>query len=107
MKKIFSISLIATLMLIFSIATFANTPFINRRERNQEKRIFHGVSDRELTFHEYQKLEKEQAAIHAYERRAKSNGVVTFRERLKLDRMQDRASRDIYRQTHDRQDRIP
>lgn len=80
---------------------------VNAREYRQQQRIFHGVRDEEVTRHEFARLEAEQAGIRAYERRARSDGNLTFHERRRLDHMLDRSSRDIYRQAHDRQDRNP
>jgi len=80
---------------------------VNTREYRQQQRIFHGVRSDELTRREFGRLEAEQAGIRAYERRARSDGHLSLHERRRLDNMLDRSSRDIYRQTHDRQDRIP
>ena len=89
-------------------AAMAGPPrHVNAREYRQQQRIFHGVRSDELTGREFRRLEAEQAGIRAYERRARSDGSLSFRERRRLDNMLDRSSRDIYRQTHDRQDRNP
>ena len=80
---------------------------INEREYRQQQRIFHGVRDTELTRRKFGRLEAEQAGIRAYERRARSDGRLSIHERERLNHMLNRSSRDIYRQTHDRQDRNP
>ena len=80
---------------------------VNAREYRQQHRIFHGVRNEELTRREFARLEAQQAGIRAYERRARSDGNLTIHERRRLDNMLDRSSRNIYRQTHDRQDRNP
>jgi hypothetical protein len=107
MKRIISILLLAVFVLGLSIVSMAHTPRINRREREQRQRIHQGIHSGELTRHEARRLTREQAAIRAYEARARATGGVSWRERRRLDNMLDRASRDIYRQKHDRQDRIP
>ena len=49
------------------------------------------------------RLEKEQAAVNRAEAKAKADGTVTKHERRRLHRMQDAASKDIYKQKHDAQ----
>jgi hypothetical protein len=91
-----------------STAAMAGPPrHVNAREYHQQQRIFHGVRSDELTRREFGRLEAQQAGIRAYERRARSDGNLSFHERRRLDNMLDRSSRSIYRQTHDRQDRNP
>jgi hypothetical protein len=58
-----------------------------------------------LTRHEVKRLEREQTHIRHDEARAKSDGVFTPKERARIQREQNRASADIYRQKHDNQDR--
>src|SRR5262245_34720445 len=105
MKKTIIFLLALTFIMSLSLAAFANTPRINRRERNQQQRIAHGIADGELTAREAARLEREQAHIYRTERRFKADGVVTYRERQRLDRELDQANRRIYRNTHDNQDR--
>lgn len=79
---------------------------INARERRQERRIHQGVRSGELTRREARRLQAQQARIRvneAYARR--SGGRFTARERARIQRQENRASRRIYRQKHDRQDR--
>ena len=107
MKKVLSIFLLAVFVLGLSIISMAHTPVINRRERQQQQRIRQGIRSGELTRYEAARLEVEQARIRAYEARARATGGVNCRERRRLDNLLDRSRRSIYRQTHDRQDRIP
>lgn len=78
-------------------------PGIQKRMRNQERRIDQGVQSGELSPKEAGKLEAEQARIRQAETRMKSDGNLTTQERNRLHNMQDRASDHIYRQKHDRQ----
>lgn len=71
------------------------------REKHQDKRIDRGVAQGDLTKREARRLKMEQRAIDLKQRRAKADGVVTPEERARLDKMQDRSSRDIARQRHD------
>ncbi len=105
MKKTITFLLALTFMMSLSVAAFANSRSINRRERHQQQRIARGINNGELTAREVVRLERQQVQLHRYERRAKSDGVLTFRERYRLDNQLDRANRRIYRNTHDNQDR--
>lgn len=79
---------------------------INRREHQQQQRIRAGVRTGELTRREAARLKVEQAQIRLQEARARhSGGGFTTRERLRIDRELNQASRHIYKQKHDRQDR--
>ena len=107
MKRIISFALAALFVLGLSVAASANTPYINRRERHEQRRINQGIRSGELTRREAVRLEAGQARIRTYERFAKADGHVSYRERRQLDRMLDRSGRNIYRQKHDGQDRLP
>lgn len=78
---------------------------VNKHQRHQQKRIFQGVKSKELTRKEFYRLEKEQNQIRRMEKRFKSDGKLTKRERAKLAYEQKQASRHIYKQKHDKQDR--
>ena len=78
---------------------------INKHQHNQQKRIFKGVKSKELTRKEFYRLEKEQAQIRRMEKRFKSDGELSKKERAKLLLAQKQASRHIYKQKHDKQDR--
>ena len=105
MKKNF---IAAGLMIAFvSVASagFAQTktPVVKERQENQQKRIAEGVKSGELTAKETEHLEAREVKIQKDKKEAKSDGVVTNKERAKLHREQNRASRAIYRQKHDAQ----
>lgn len=79
---------------------------VNWRQHNQQQRIYRGIQSGELTRREFYGLERNQARIARMEHRLRASGNrLTLRERVRLDRRQDRASVRIYRQKHDRQDR--
>jgi hypothetical protein len=84
-----------------------NTPRVDAREANQEKRIGNGVNNGALTARETLRLEREQKRIALAEAKAKADGTVSKHERKRLDKMQDAASRDIYKQKHDAQTAAP
>ena len=81
----------------------AETPGIDQRQANQEQRIDHGIASGQLTQREADKLDKQQQHIDKMENKAKSDGVVTKKERSRLHAAQDRASKNIFREKHDRQ----
>ena len=79
---------------------------INQRQQRQERRIYRGVRSGELTFRETARLHRQEARIAAQEARYRRSGNgLSPRERIDLQRDLNRASRHIYRQSHDRQDR--
>lgn len=96
---------LAAVLTAFSLPAIAGTPVLDARERNQRERIAQGVRSGELTRPEARRLVQGEINLHRHERIAKSDGVVTRAERVRLDRHADRMSARIYRQKHDRQDR--
>lgn len=96
---------IAVLSLVLPALAFAqaNTPGVDQRQANQERRIDQGVASGSLTQREANRLERGQARVDRMENRAKADGVVTPGERARLHQAQDVQSRRIYAQKHDRQ----
>lgn len=93
---------IAVAMLTLAATAYAGTsdPVIQQREVNQQNRIDQGIQSGQLTPHEAGRLEAQQARIQQSEARMKSDGKLTRKERAKLTREQNRASRNIYRKKH-------
>jgi hypothetical protein len=81
----------------------AETPVIDQRQTNQEQRIDQGVSSGQLNKREANRLNKQQRHINKVEGRAKSDAVVTKKERAKIGAAQNRASRHLAREKHDLQ----
>ncbi len=75
-------------------------PGIDAREQRQQQRIQQGVQSGQLTPREANHLEAQQARIQATEDRMKADGNLPRAERAKLTRMQNHASRNIYRKKH-------
>ncbi|MBT9527665.1 MAG: hypothetical protein IV105_20610 [Rhizobacter sp.] len=94
---------IASLGAFAQAASAPQTPRVDQREVNQDKRIQNGVASGQLNAKETYRLEKEQAVINKAEANAKADGKVTKQERRKLHHMQNRASKDIHAQKHDAQ----
>lgn len=80
-------------------------PGVNQRQQHQNQRIRQGVRSGELTRRETRNLAEEQRDVRQLERAYKSDGELTRAERVDLHREQNQASRDIYEQKHDAQDR--
>lgn len=69
----------------------------DKRQTVQRARIAEGRIDGDLTRGETRALRKEQRHIRRAERRAEADGVVTGREKARLNRKQNRANRHIRR----------
>ncbi len=77
---------------------------INQRQYRQQNRIYNGIRSGELNRREAARLEGREARIARYEARSRADGGgLSGRERYRIERMQDRTSRAIYRQKHDGQ----
>ncbi len=110
MKK--SIGLfVASLCVVFGLSVIASaqtgTKGINKRQKNQQKRIFKGVKNGSVTGKEYKKLQKQQVKTQKAKKRAKSDGKVTKKERFKLHKRLNKNSRTIYRAKHNRRGNKP
>src|SRR5262245_38351606 len=99
------ISALFSIALIFgaSGAAFAgtHTPRINHREAYQQHRIAQGINSHELSAKEVARLEKQQLEIRKLEAHAKSDGHVTYWERVRIHHELNQANRSIRRQKHD------
>jgi hypothetical protein len=80
-------------------------PGVNQRQQNQHQRIKQGARSGELTRRETGALAREQRDVRQLERAYKSDGELTRAERVDLHQEQNQASRHIYNQKHDAQDR--
>ena len=78
---------------------------VNARQHNQRDRIHEGARTGALTRRETRSLAEGQRDVRQLERAYKSDGKLTGAERADLHHEQNQASRDIYGQKHDAQDR--
>ena len=102
MKSIKAVVAVAIALPVLAFAQ-ANTPRVDQRQANQEQRIDQGFASGSLTQREANRMERGQQHVDNMENRAKSDGVVTARERARLHQAQDVQSARIHRQKHDRQ----
>jgi len=84
----------------------AQAPGIRHQQIREQKRIHHGVRSGVLTRKEAVRLQMQQARIRHDKRCAKADGVITPGERAYIKHDQTRASRNIYHQKHDGQNRF-
>ena len=101
-KMLLAVSGITLLMTGMPYAQ-AETQVIDQRQANQEQRIDKGIASGQLNEREATRLNKQQGHIDNMENKAQSNGVITKKERARIGAAQDRASRHIVREKHDRQ----
>ena len=99
---------LATLLVTAAIALPAaaqtqSTPRIDQRQANQERRIEQGEQSGALTQKEATRLEKGQAHVQKMESKAVADGKVTPKERARIEKAQDKQSRRIHREKHDKQ----
>ncbi|MFH1017209.1 MAG: hypothetical protein V1798_03380 [Pseudomonadota bacterium] len=88
--------------------SFAQTTTRKRsrhREVRQEERIRQGVKSGELTKDEAQGLQQEQREIRRDRRQMVQDGKLTPEERRKLEQEQNKASKHIYGEKHDTEER--
>jgi hypothetical protein len=97
--------LLAALAVTLTAPAFSGTPGYDARQQHQRERIVNGVRSGELTARETRRLAAGQVHLNRVERRAEADGVVTARERARLQHEANQQSRRIHRQKHDAQDR--
>jgi opacity protein-like surface antigen len=80
----------------------AETPVIDQRQTNQEQRVDQGIASGRFDEREANRLNNQEGYINQMEEKAKSDGVMTNKERARIVAAQDRAARHIAREKHDR-----
>jgi len=78
---------------------------VHERYARQDMRIEHGIRSGALTWREARQLRAEQRGIRQMIRRAQRDGHISPRERQLILRAQNQASRHIFAEKHDRQNR--
>ena len=80
----------------------APDPTIHQRKENQQDRIANGIQSGQLTAGETSKLETKEAAVNGEIKadRAANGGKLTPAERAKVNRQQNRLSKQIYNDKH-------
>ena len=75
---------------------------MDTRQANQAERIEQGSATGQLSPHEQSVLNRQQRRIQAVEGSAEADGNVSPAEKARIERVQNRASRKIYRLKHNR-----
>ncbi len=85
-----------------AITTAANAQTVGQREVNQQNRIQQGVASGRLTPGETRHMETREARLTARtdRMRARDDGHLSGRDRVALQRQENRDSRAIYRTKH-------
>jgi hypothetical protein len=84
-----------------AMAAGAATTEVTQRDVNQQQRIEQGLHSGALTTQEAGELEHQEARIDRVESRRLRDGTLTPAETARINQMQNRTSRDIYREKHD------
>ena len=80
-----SFLLAGALVAVTAATANAGTPLVNARQHAQSHSIYKGVASGRLTYGETARLVHGQARVRALESAAKSDGVVTPLERVRLN----------------------
>ena len=102
-----TLALIAAATAVIATTTAASAHDYDRQDRidarraEQAYRIRHDRYTGELTLLEKWRLQAEQRQIAGMERAAERDGTISRSEERAIDRAQDAAGRDIYRESHD------
>jgi hypothetical protein len=90
---------------LLSGAAFADTVAEKDQQRgvNQQQRIENGLQSGQLNTKEAGRLEHEQQHVDRLEAHDMKDGHMSAAEQLKLDKAQNAASADVYKQKHDAQ----
>jgi len=86
-----------------AFAQTTSTPRVDQRQDKQQQRIDRGVKSGQLNQKEAARLEKGQARVQKMEDKATADGKVTAKERRRIEAAQDKQSRKIARERHDKQ----
>lgn len=99
MKK----NILALTLSVFALTTSltAEAGRHDNRQHRQKARIAQGVASGEMTKHEAKRAARQQHKINRMEKRAEADGHVSAREKRKLEKAQDAASKSIYKMKHD------
>src|SRR5262249_10139700 len=99
MKKLHVLACAIVAVIGFSSIGYAQTKTrrIDRRERNQQKRVADGLKDGSISSGEAAKIERGEKKNQRAGARERAEGVVTPRERARLTRELNHTSREIHR----------
>ena len=99
MKRTTITAVLALVALCAATTAFA-TPRVDHRQAMQRARIRDGIRSGQLAPREAMRLRAGQRHVARVERRFEADGRMTLRERARLERLQDRQNRAIWRLKH-------
>jgi hypothetical protein len=104
LKRLQAIGVVTLASAALFVASSATAGEINERKENQQDRIAQGVKSGQLTAGETSRLETKEGALNQEERdmRKLDNGKLTGQDRRTINRQQNRLSRNIYRDKHNK-----
>jgi hypothetical protein len=96
---------LSTAIAVALLVTPAFAGRINNRRENQQDRIAQGVASGQLTPRETVRLEKNEVRLNGEigDMRQDNGGTLTAKDRVVINRQQNKLSRAIYKQKHDGQ----
>jgi hypothetical protein len=102
LTQAFLAGLVLVCLFLASLPARADTrdPDVKRRQWHQERRIGQGAVSGQLTPGELVYLKRQQASIRTAEALMKADGRLTPGERVRLHRLLNQSSRDIFRLKH-------
>lgn len=108
MSKVMGFSALGVLLLATS--AFADGPRTDQvvdRDVNQQTRVEQGLQQGQLNTREAGRIEREESRIDQTEARDLKDGKLSPAEQANINQMQNKASRDIYRDRHNAADGNP
>lgn len=92
----------AALLSLGMLAGAAQAQTVDQHHYDQQRRIAQGERSGSLTPHEARRAERQQGRIDRTEARMRyrHGGHLTYRDRMRLQHRENRASRHIYRAKH-------
>jgi hypothetical protein len=103
--KNLSIFIVTLMVIVLLAAVESQAGIIEQRYSKQQDRIENGIAKGEITHREARILRNGQDNIDEQRERALRDGYLSDRERIRLARRQNMASRHIYRFKHNRIER--
>lgn len=97
--------LVSIVLILFAAFPAFAQKRVNNRQDSQRARIQQGVQSGELNRREAAKLRAGQRNVERLENKAEADGEITNKEKLRIEKAQDRQNRKIFREKHDGQEK--
>lgn len=85
---------------VSALALMVGVAFAENETPRIDQRVDQGIADERLSEREADRLNTQQRHVNAMESKAKSDGVMTEKERARILAAQDRAAQHIAREKH-------